>query len=388
MKKWICIVLSAIFLLGTSSSCMFFDSFASPCAVETWYIESYRKDGVSFSAGTDAIDPEKSFYPTDITLSFFEGGSFLFKEFEEERPGTSSCEGGKVKLTFSDGGTGKGNCFMHTVDDVWYTAEFTVSDTKYVFGDYRKGREVRADYPTVEETYARQGKEIGDVIFNNYAYSYILGETRLKNGDYIFIPASIKYEPINISRGYEKVFYRMGQDFFPIRTDEPAEGKCAMISGQNIRQKGEESETLDRYAVWYLDDLYAEKLFPWISDLSVENVESFSDFWPPLEAGGGCNFYVSTNKAVILKRLLFIKNLAVMEDAELSEKQNLSVANSRVVVFTAGGKDYSIAWTDFYDEDGAYYDGYFTVDGKYYRANGFPDDFAKCYDYVRTENQK
>ena len=176
IKKLSTILLALILIFG---ACLFLTGCGfEPYSLDTWYLESYSdENGEKYDVGYDTIKQE-ILYSDDITIRYFEDGTFVFKEFNKEYTGTYTYKIDKketiVSLTFSDGMKGNGTCAKYMFDGVWYEGTLQAFGKEYSFtGKWREESvSERPDFP-----YMHVGENIIEMLKRGDSESYSLSDT-------------------------------------------------------------------------------------------------------------------------------------------------------------------------------------------------------------------
>ena len=283
IKKLLTILLTLILIF---SACMFLTGCnIEPYSLDTWYLESYSdENGKKHYVDYDTIKQE-ILYSDDITIQYFEDGTFIFKEFDKKYTGTYSYKYGKketsVSLTFSDGIKGNGTCAKYMFDGVWYEGTLQVFGKEYTFTEKWREENIseRFDFP-----YTHVGKSIAEMLKNGktemhdfyHCKSYTLykGQIELRNEEYFFIPYNLNGGEKNLSQAYDLYTYEVAEDDSVQRGDNVLrEGKCFINYNEyRVRLDSDDTEIRCEYAVWYYQDFFG-KIFPH-SDLELEDILS------------------------------------------------------------------------------------------------------------------
>ena len=256
-----------------------------PYYFDTWYLVFYSdENGEKHYAGYDTIKQE-ILYSDDITIRYFEDGTFIFKEFDKEYTGTYSYKNGKketsVFLTFSDGMKGDGTCAEYMFDGAWYEGTLQAFGKKYTFTErwQEENMDERFDFPYthVEKIIAemqKSGKSELHDFYHSESYTLYKGQIKFRNGEYFFVPYNSKAGEKNLSQAYKLFTYEVAEDGSAQRGDNVLrEGKCFINYNEyRVRLDSENIETRSEYAVWYYQDFFG-KLFPH-SDLDLEDILS------------------------------------------------------------------------------------------------------------------
>lgn len=277
IKKSLTILLALILILG---ACLFLTGCGfEPYSLDTWYLESYSdENGEKYDVGYDAIKQE-ILYSDDITIRYFEDGTFVFKEFNKEYTGTYTYKIDKkettVSLTFSDGMKGNGTCAKYMFDGVWYEGTLQAFGKEYFFtGKWREESiSERPDFP-----YMHVGENIIEMLKRGDSESYSLSDTlykgqiELRDEEYFFIPYNSEDGEKNLSQAQELFTYEVAEDGLVQRGDNVLrEGKCFInYKEYRVRLDSENVEIRYDYAVWYYRDFW-EEIFPH-SDLKPEDI--------------------------------------------------------------------------------------------------------------------
>lgn len=277
IKKSLTILLTLILIFG---ACLLLTGCGiEPYCLDTWYLEAYSdENGEKYDVGYDAIKQE-ILYSDDITIRYFEDGTFVFKEFNKEYTGTYTYKIDKkettVSLTFSDGMKGNGTCAKYMFDGVWYEGTLQAFGKEYTFSGKWREESIseRPDFP-----YMHVGENIIEMLKRGDSESYSLSDTlykgqiELRDEEYFFTPCNPEHGEKNLSRAYELFTYEVAEDGSAQRGDNVLrEGKCFInYKEYRVRLDSENVEIRYDYAVWYYRDFW-EEIFPH-SDLKSEDI--------------------------------------------------------------------------------------------------------------------
>ena len=277
IKKSLTILLTLILIFG---ACLLLTGCGiEPYSLDTWYLESYSdENGERHDVEYDTVKQE-ILYSDDITIRYFEDGTFVFKEFNKKYTGTYTYKTDKketfVSLTFSDGAKGKGTCAKYMFDGVWYEGTLQAFGKEYFFtGKWREESiSERPDFP-----YMHVGENIIEMLKRGDSESYSLSDTlykgqiELRDEEYFFTPCNPEHGEKNLSRAYELFTYEVAEDGLVQRGDNVLrEGKCFInYKEYRVRLDSENVEIRYDYAVWYYRDFW-EEIFPH-SDLKPEDI--------------------------------------------------------------------------------------------------------------------
>lgn len=261
-----------------------------PYYLDIWYLEFYSdENGETHNVGYDTIKQE-ILYSDDITIQYFEDGTFIFKEFNKEYTGTYTYKNGKnktsVALTFSDGTEGNGTCAKYMFDGVWYGGTLQAFEKEYTFAERWKEEDLskRFDFPythvgkSIVETLKNGKTEMYDY-YHDQSYPLYKGQIELRDEEYFFVPSDLKGEEKNLSQAYALYTYEVAEDDSVQRGDNVLrEGKCFINYNEyRIQSDSENTEIRSEYAVWYYQDFFG-MIFPH-SDLELENILSVRADW-------------------------------------------------------------------------------------------------------------
>lgn len=282
IKKSLTILLTLILIFG---ACLLLTGCGiEPYCLDTWFLESYSdENGEKYDVGYDAIKQE-ILYSDDITIRYFEDGTFVFKEFNKEYTGTYTYKIDKkettVSLTFSDGMKGNGTCAKYMFDGVCYEGTLQAFGKEYTFSEkWREENIEKLDCP-----YTCVGKSIAEMLkegktelyYNRYIQPYTLslykGQIELRDEEYFFTPCNPEHGEKNLSQAQELFTYEVAEDGSAQRGDNVLrEGKCFInYKEYRVRLDSENVEIRYDYAVWYYRDFW-EEIFPH-SDLKPEDI--------------------------------------------------------------------------------------------------------------------
>ncbi len=283
IKKILPISLTLILLLGL---CLCLTGCSvNPYYLGVWYLTSYTdENGERYNVGYDTIKQE-ILYSDDITIQYFEDGTFIFKEFDKEYTGTYTYKNGiketSVSLTFSDGTKGNGTCAKYRFDGVWYVGTLQAFGKEYSFAeDWREENIIeRFDFP-----YAHVGESITEMLkngktemydfYHHRSYTLYKGRIELRGEEYWFVPDNLKGDEKNLSQAYELYTYEVAEDGSVKRGDNVLrESKCFINYNEyRVQLDSENTGTRCEYAVWYQEGF--SKIFPWAVELKQEDVLS------------------------------------------------------------------------------------------------------------------
>ncbi len=285
IKKLLTISLTLILLFGL---CLCLTGCSvEPYHLDAWYLESYAdENGETHSVGYDTIKQD-ILYSDDITIQYFEDGTFIFKEFDKEHTGTYTYKNGRketsISLTFSDGTKGNGTCAKYMFDGVWYEGTLQVFGKKYTFSEEWREENIieRFDFP-----YQRVGETIAEMLKNGktemydfyHSQTFMLykGRIELRGEEYWFVPDNTKATlgEKNLSQAYNLYTYEVAVDSSVQRgTNVLREGKCFInYTEYSVQLDSENTGTRCGYAVWYQEGFL--KIFPWAVELKQEDIIS------------------------------------------------------------------------------------------------------------------
>lgn len=243
----------------------------APYCLETWYLTGYSDENGEFrNVGYDTAK-QTCLYSDDITLRYFEDGTFIFKEFDREYTGTYDYETGKketlVSLAFSDGSKGNGVCAKYMFDGVWYDGSLQAFGKEYAFSGkwVEQGLGERFDFP-----YTRTGQNIAEMLksgetetkdfYHSNSYTLYKGKIELRGEEYFFVPHDNNTNgEMNLSQARELFTYEIAEDYSVERGNNTLrEGKCFI--NYNTYKKPIDSENVEtsyEYAVWYYKDFFS-----------------------------------------------------------------------------------------------------------------------------------
>lgn len=283
IKKTLAVLLTLILLLGL---CLCLTGCSvDPYALDIWYLTGYTDENEEFhNVGYNTIKQE-ILYSDDITIQYFEDGTFIFKEFDKEYTGTYTYKSGRkessVALTFSDGTKGNGTCAEYMFDGVWYEGTLQVFGKEYYFAEDWIEEDMSERY---DSPYTHVGESITEMLksgkteirdhYHSSSYTLYKGEIELRGEEYWFVPNNLKKAENNLSQAYELYTYEFTEDGSVQRGDNLLrEGKCFInYNAYRVRLDSEYTETRYEYAVWYYKDFF-ETIYPY-ANLEFEDVLS------------------------------------------------------------------------------------------------------------------
>lgn len=283
IKKTLAVLLTLILLLGL---CLCLTGCSvDPYALDIWYLTGYTDENEEIhNVGYNTIKQE-ILYSDDITIQYFEDGTFIFKEFDKEYTGTYTYKSGRkessVALTFSDGTKGNGTCAKYMFDGVWYVGTLQVFGKEYSFAEDCREENMSERY---DSPYTHVGESITEMLksgkteiygfYHSSSYTLYQGEIELRGEEYWFVPNNLEKAEKNLSQAYELYTYEVAEDGSVQRGDNILrEGKCFInYNVYRVRLDSENTETRYEYAVWYQEGF--SKIFPWTVGLKQEDILS------------------------------------------------------------------------------------------------------------------
>lgn len=373
IKKSLTVLLTLILIFG---ACVFLTGCGiEPYILDTWYLESYSdENGERYDVEYDTVKQE-ILYSDDITIRYFEDGTFVFKEFNKEYTGTYTYKTDKqetsVSLTFSDGTKGKGTCAKYAFDGVWYEGTLQAFGKEYTFSEkWREENIGKLDCP-----YMCVGKSIAEMLkegktesyYNRYIQPYNLslykGQIELRGEEYFFTPCNPEHGEKNLSRAYELFTYEVAEDGSAQRGDNVLrEGSCFINYNEYRAQlDSETAEIRSEYAVWYCQDFW-EKVFPH-SDLKPEDILSVrADRLDRSSDSYATYIWEQGSKELKDFYGLFSAQYVLPKTEPSGTEQDYS---GRITYYVKTAEQtYTIVFIFYYDPDDAVD---CVVDGKYYR---------------------
>ena len=377
IKLLLAILLLAVILLGL---CACHGSFGiDPYNCGTLYLTQYiDENGEKCELSFDMIN-KTAFFSDDITLQYFDDGTFVFNEFDKEYRGAYTYKKlwkkTTVELDFENGEKGMGVCIKYSG---WRnTGTLQVFGREYSFSSWNSyGREeLSATFGNCFSGMIKnKTKQASFYWLDNYL-SFTNGRVELRGEEYWFTTCDFENDiEMNLSQANALVTYEVSVDFALECGDNVLrEGDCILYYEQ-IKGDTLTDETQYRCAVWYYDTYFGQ-LFPWVSALRQDDIlflrkEVSTEYW--LEKDG--IYYVECcskgeligNRDVIGKFYKFLKSRYLLKDEQAEETIALAVEDVKMVEFctffvTTPTGEYRMEYID------AVGDCFFVVDGEYYR---------------------
>lgn len=372
LRNVLWILFTALILSGVS---LFFAGCrVDPYYLEAWYLDSYTDaEGITRSVGYDAIS-QTNLLPDAITIQYFEDGTFLFKEFDQEYTGTYSyvrnTDRAKtwLKLVFSDGSKGEATCAKYMFDGTWHEGTLQAFGKAYEFTD---NEDVWAPEDSIEQV----GKHIYEALkYNRTATDrsygkFYKGRVTLRDGEYWFVSdnsESVSEE--NLSQANALYTYEVDEAFAAERGDNTLrEGRCFFASAAYRTASG--GTLWNNYGVWYYEDVF-ENVYPWAAEL--EQISSVRVECREKNLDSFCQVQIWDADDTRFQEFyeLFVGQFIVKGDPLYS------IAREMTYYIKTATQTYTVVYQDGWTADG-YSCGAFVSDGQYYYCHS--DQRIKSY---------